>query len=91
MSAEFTPITNIQKSRIRTSVELPYHLETQVGLDIRYLQTMLQIAGIKHINITTDNNGEISKTEIQTVGLNRDGSALAGKQRLWKFHLIHKI
>jgi ribosomal protein L22 len=76
----YIPIADIQTPRIRTQIDLPYHLEDRIGLNTKYLQTLIQIAGIKHVRISTENT-KTPETKVSITGINNDGSAIAGKAK----------
>lgn len=76
--SDYVPMTDANTKRVRTSATLPFHLENEVGLNTKRIQTLLQIGGLRSIKISSKNDGERSSASLQTVGFGKDGSALAG-------------
>src|SRR5260221_13089202 len=81
MSPEYTPMSEANTDRITVTATLPFHLEKRIGLNTKYIHTLLQSGRIKDVKITSDQDGETSKAVTQIVGMGRDGSALAGKTK----------
>jgi len=77
-------MTEANTDRVRTTANLPFQLHEEVGLNVRRLETICQIAGFRHLRIQNDPHGETTETVPQVVGINPDGSASAGKVRVNK-------
>ncbi len=82
MSERIIPIADIHTDRIEIEGALPYQLGQQLGIREKHLTRLLQIGGIARLTVQFDHNGETSKTQIQAVSVNSDGSATAGATRV---------
>jgi len=79
----YTPMSEAKTARVdSTGATLPFHLQERVGLNTKYLTTLMQIGGIGTLKIVSDNNGETSKTSATMVGFTRNGEAYAGKAKI---------
>jgi hypothetical protein len=79
---KFVPMSEANTERIRTTATLPFQLHEQVGLNVRRIHTICQVAGFRSIRIQNDQRGETSQSFPQIVGIDRNGSAVAGKVAL---------
>ncbi len=75
--SDFWPLTMANTRRIRTNVELPFGLEERVGVDVRRTQAMMQLGGIRHLKLQSE-EGETSKVSGIVVGVDRQGGAVSG-------------
>jgi hypothetical protein len=75
MSAEnYIPLSEVDTKRVKTTLSLPYHIEEEIGLDIKRTELLCQLGGIASITIRNDE----SRTTPVIVGITKDGNALAG-------------
>lgn len=80
MSEKFISLANATDLRINTNkLNLPFNLEQIVGIDTKGLKRFCQLAGVTHITIASDPDGETSEYEIDIQGMNAKGEAVAGK------------
>jgi len=77
----FIPLSEAQTERLRINLRLPFKLEEEIGLNVRRIQTLLQIGGIKCLKIKNDESLERSKSNMTVVGIGGRGEALAGIAR----------
>ena len=84
MSVErkFVPMPEANTSRLRTTATLPFQLQEEVGLNIKRLHAICQVAGFRHLRIQNDPQGETSQAVPQVVGVDHDGTAIAGKAKI---------
>lgn len=71
---DYTPLPEANTKRIRTSLRLPYHLESDIGLNTGAVETLCQIGGIASISICNDNG----RATPMIVGVTGSGVALGG-------------
>ena len=83
------PMPEANTSRLRTTATLPFQLQEEVGLNIKRLHAICQVAGFRHLRIQNDSEGETSQAVPQIVGVDRDGTAMAGKAKIKKAHTFH--
>jgi len=76
---EFVPMSEANTERVRTTATLPFQLHERVGLNVKRIHSICQLAGFSHLKIQNDPSGETSQAVPQIVGLDRNGSAVAGK------------
>ena len=75
MSAEhYIPLSEANTGRIRTTLTLPYHMEEEVGLNVKRTELLCQLGGIRSLSIKNNNN----RPTPVIVGVTNQGSALAG-------------
>ena len=86
MSAErkFVPMPEANTSRLRTTATLPFQLHEEVGLNVKRLHAICQVSGFSHLRIRNDPQGETSQEIPQVVGIDREGTAIAGKVKIKK-------
>ena len=82
MNAEtLTPMSEIyfMSSRIRVTLPFPSWVETdKVGVNIPRTERLMNLGGIRHIRFVGDVDGEHTSAVPVSVGLNTDGSQIAG-------------
>jgi hypothetical protein len=76
-----TPLPKAQTKNLRTSVQLPFRLENQLGINIPLTQELCQLGGVSHLKIISV-DGEISSRAMNIVGMGSDGVALTGFGRV---------
>lgn len=77
--SKFTPLNEVSTDRINTLVSLPFGLSEKVGINTRFIQALLQIGGIRQLNIIGDWDGKTSQVVPTIVAMDSRGSALAGR------------
>ncbi len=79
MSKEgYISLPEIESQSIRSRLVLPFHLEEQIGINVKKTERLAQLGGIRSVTIKNDSSGEKSKIVPTVVGMNRDGSAMSG-------------
>ena len=81
---KFVPMSEANTERIRTTATLPFQLHEEVGLNVKRLHVICQVSGFSHLRIRNDPQGETSQEVPQIVGIDRDGTAMAGKAKVKK-------
>ncbi len=76
---KFIPMEIANNERLRTAATLPFNIHKTVGIETNRVERLMQLSGIRSLQIVSDYDGERSNTSFQTVGINTDGSAIAGK------------
>ena len=91
MSAErkFVPMSEANTGRLRTTATLPFQLQEEVGLNVKRLHAICQVAGFRHLRIQNDPEGETSQSVPQIIGIDNNGTAIAGKAKIKKAHTFH--
>ena len=91
MSAErkFVPMSEANTGRLRTTATLPFQLQEEVGLNVKRLHTICQVAGFRHLRIQNDQEGETSQSVPQVIGIDNDGTAIAGKAKIKRAPTFH--
>lgn len=92
LERKFVPMSEANTERIRTTATLPFQLHEEVGLNVKRLHLICQVSGFSHLRIRNDPQGETSQEVPQVVGIDRDGTAIAGKAKIKKaptFQLDH--
>ena len=73
----YIPLSDAVTPRLRVNVNLPFDLEERIGINTRKVHTLLQVGGVRHLKITSE-NGETSSSSLMVVGFNNKGEATAG-------------
>lgn len=79
---KFVPMSEANTVRVRTTATLPFQLHEEVGLNLKRIDAICQVGGFQYLKIQNDPKGETSHAVPQIVGIDRSGSAVAGKVRL---------
>jgi len=79
MSKEgYVPLSEVNSVSFYSRLSLPFGLEDQIGVNVKKAEWLTQIGGIRHVIVKNDPAGETSQVTRSIVGMNRDGSAMAG-------------
>jgi len=81
MSKEaYIPLPDADSLKTKFFIPLPPFVEQErIGIATRRIETLKRIGGISHLLIIGENGGETSMAIPTIVGIDKDGSALAGK------------
>lgn len=79
---KFVPMPEAQTERIRTSATLPFGVEKDIGININKLHRIMQLGGVSCLKISSEQNGDVSKSDVDIVGLDSQGNALAAKTKV---------
>lgn len=83
MSKEgYIPLSEIRSDTIRSGLNLPFGLSDQIGLNVKKAEWLAQIGGLRTVTVKNDPNGETSKVQHTVVGINKDGSGMAGASKI---------
>lgn len=80
----YTPLSQVNTDRIRSTLSLPFRLEEQIGLDTRKVELLSQIAGISHIKIQNENPARTTQVFPQVMGIDGQGTAVSGAAEVSK-------
>lgn len=75
-------MSEVYSQSIVSNLALPFHLEDQIGLNVKKAEWLAQLGGIRSVFIKNDSSGETSKVQGTVVGMNGDGSAMAGATKV---------
>lgn len=89
MKNELVPLSQANTDRIKSELYLPFKLEEQIGMDTKRVHTLLQLGGLRTLRITVDDKRKASEIQQpQVIGINSDGSAIAGNGQTKKSPLF---
>lgn len=75
MSVEnYIPLPEASTQRIRATLTLPYHMEEEIGLNVKRTEFLCQLGGIEFISIKNNND----RPTPVIVGFTNQGTAMAG-------------
>lgn len=75
----FIPIQEANTPRLRTTLSLPFGVEDSIGINVKQIQRLSQIAGIRHVRIKNDENAQITSGPGMIVGADVSGTAILGR------------
>lgn len=83
MSKEgYVPLSEVYSESIRSGLNLPFGLSDEIGLNVKKAEWLAQVGGLRTVVIKNDPNGETSKVQHNIVGINKDGSGMAGASKV---------
>lgn len=86
----FIPLSRANSAIVRTDIVLPEYVDSeQIGLDLKRIHTLCWLGGLRHLKIEGVNNQSATESTPVVVGINGDGSAVAGRAAVGKAEPFH--
>lgn len=83
MSKEgYVPLSEVNSVSFYSRLSLPFGLEDKIGVNVKKAEWLTQVGGIRHVIVKNDPAGETTQVQRAIVGMNSDGSAMAGATKV---------
>lgn len=80
----YVPISEVNSSVIKVELTLPFGIEGKLGINVRKVETLCQIAGLRYLVIENEKNPDHSQIVPLIVGVDSQGTAVSGGAKITK-------